>query len=300
MSDTNSISIDTTGLLIGSGGLLGPDVHQALEQYGYSHRLFVRERKGAAANVSSDRVFTGDLGNPKSIEAAVEGVDWIVYVPTNTGEKIIHAENIAIAAKAAGVRLILQTSAMLAGEDPPLSFGIEHVVAERFIENSGVDWITLRPSFFMQSFSMFSKPMREFGKLICPVPSGKIALIDTWDVAECVAACLANPQPYLFQRMTLTGKEALTMTEIASHLSDASNTRVSHIALPPLIVGLIMRWLEKMDPWLVKRLLQLFNALEQNREAAISNQADRLLGTQPLSFAAYLERDRQAQALWPD
>ncbi|MFK7957096.1 MAG: NAD(P)H-binding protein [Lysobacterales bacterium] len=294
--------LKTRGLLIGAGGLLGPPMRNALNQAGFNYDIFARsplpDVNTQPFRTGASRIIKGNLNVPEEVDSAVQNCRWIVYIPTNRPSKIAHTAQVVDAAQRHNVKVIVKVSAILAGADPPLSFGIEHRAAEKLLIHSTVPWIILRPAFFMQTFQMFAEGMQRHGRLMVPVPSGQTAFVDTQDVAKCVAACLSRPDAYLGKTLPLTGPEALSMAGVARRLSQASGRTIQAIAPPRLVARVMMRFVERMDPWLVTRLMQMFSALESNQEACVSPHVESILDHQATSFGEFLQRDPVASSLW--
>ena len=288
------------GLLIGATGLLGRAMLTQLERHNLHFDIFARTPSKLARRAQQGLIFTGELEDSAALAEAMRGKKWVIFIPTNTQDKVAHAANVALAAQTAGVSLIVKISAILAREDPPESFGIEHFAAESIIKDSGREWIIVRPPFFMQTFEMFAHVMRNQNKIILPVGHGRTAFIDAHDIGACVARCIENQHEYVGRILTVTGPKAINMTEVANLFSEASGKPIKFVSPPGFITGLILRWVEKQDPWTVKRMLQLFRAIRKNKESEVTLTVEEILGRPAGSFSDFLERDRDAQRLWAE
>src|SRR5580658_10452707 len=101
-----------TYLITGATGDVGSRVVERLLQCGDRPRVFVREEKKARSRFG-DRVevFVGDLSDPTSLRAALEGVQALFLV--NTGPQIpVQDEGAAKVAKARGVKHLVKLSSM--------------------------------------------------------------------------------------------------------------------------------------------------------------------------------------------
>src|SRR6516225_8987630 len=101
-----------TYLITGPTGDVGSRVVERLLQRGDRSRIFVREGTKARSRFG-DRVdvFAGDLSDPPSLTAALEGVDTLFLV--NSGPEIpARDKGAAKAAKAAGVGHLVKLSSM--------------------------------------------------------------------------------------------------------------------------------------------------------------------------------------------
>jgi NAD(P)H dehydrogenase (quinone) len=280
---------DSLICMFGASGGLGSSVARQMAARGIRARLILRRAAGASASVH--RVVRGDLDRPETLVGALMGVATLILITADGPKQSGQALAAVAAAKAAGVTRIVLVSAMLAGETPPLSFGVQHAGIEQALCSSGLESVILRPSFFMQSFGLFAGDIRR-GRLMVPVPSGRVAFVDRDDVAEAVVACalqpgLAGPNPLI-----LTGGTALDFPAVATLLSAATGTRVRHIALPLWLVRPILPVMAGLDRWTAARLVEMFAALEAGLESAISPDLGRLLGRAPATFEDFLAREQ--------
>src|SRR5439155_24238327 len=98
----------------------------------------------------------GDVTDPQSLRAAMEGVTTVINLVAIirerpggiTFERINYGGtvNIVDAAQAAGVRRIVQQSALGARRDPALPYFDTKYRAEQYVQASGLEYAILRPS----------------------------------------------------------------------------------------------------------------------------------------------------------
>ncbi len=276
--------------IIGATGGLGSSVVRQLAARGIRARLILRQ-PGAAH--SAHDVVHGDLDRPQTLATAMAGIETLILITADGPRQAAQGEAAVAAAKAAGVARIVFVSAMLAGEAPPLSFGVQHARIERALRDSGLAHAILRPSFFMQSFGLFAADIKA-GRLMVPVPTGRAAFVDRDDVAEAVAVCalapgLPGPDPAY-----LTGAEALSFGTAARMLSAVTATKIRHIALPLWFVRIILPYAARLDRWTAARLVEMFAALEAGLEERVTPDLARILGRPAGTFADFLARERAA------
>lgn len=120
-------------LVTGGAGFLGTKLTQALLADGHEVRLLVRDPKASARFQDVPvTVSVGDLANPKSLEQACEGMDWVFhtaglisYNPKKADlmyrTNVLGTQAIAQAARQQGVKKFVHTSSTAAigvNEDP--------------------------------------------------------------------------------------------------------------------------------------------------------------------------------------
>ncbi|MCG8455993.1 MAG: NmrA family NAD(P)-binding protein, partial [Holophagales bacterium] len=135
-------------------------------------------------------------------------------------------------AAAAGVEHVVKISAFLADADSPSPNLSAHAAVEEHLARSGMEFTVLRPNGFMQTvIGMNAIPIRSEGILPAPAADGAAAFVDLRDVSA--AAHLALTGDTERNRIyELSGPEALTMDEIAGHLSRAFGKPVRYVPVP--------------------------------------------------------------------
>jgi len=102
---------------------------------------------------------------------------------------------------------------------------------EQHILQIGLPATVLRPVFFMENFTTFSKPTAE-GILIMPMrPDKKLAMVALRDIGEFGAAAFMRPNDFLGQAIDLAGDE-LTMPDVAAQLSKVSGRSIQFQGFP--------------------------------------------------------------------
>jgi uncharacterized protein YbjT (DUF2867 family) len=99
-----------------------------------------------------------DINDITSMTSALRGSD-AFFSLTPLVENMVEAGTKAIeAAKAAGVRKIVRSSAQGAGPQAAIQLGRMHYAVEKAVEDSGISFTVLRPANFMQNYLNFGTP----------------------------------------------------------------------------------------------------------------------------------------------
>lgn len=121
------------------------------------------------------------------------------------------------AAKAAGVEHIVLLSLQGAEHNKV----VPHAKIEQWLQESGLAWTMVRPSFFMENLSTtHASDIRDRDCLMVPAGSGRTSFVAAEDVAAVATAALLDPQRYRNTAWTPTGPQALTYAEVTAILSD--------------------------------------------------------------------------------
>jgi uncharacterized protein YbjT (DUF2867 family) len=272
-----------TIIMTGATGRLGRAVVAALSPQYALHALVRRaDDPRLPAEV---RQSAASLSDVAALTEAFEGARQAIVILPDHPDVPGMMKAILVAAEACGVERIIKISAHLASETPPRSFGIEHAPADEMLRNSGIEAVILRPAMFMQSLALFLGDIAK-GRMIVPVPSGKVALIDAGDIAAVIGKALEGgvaPATYM-----LTGPESHSFGDVAAALSRWSGQPIKHIAPPRWVAGLVMRFDSSLDAFNRTRLLDFLGALEEGLEAPLFPALEELLGRPGRSLGAFL------------
>ncbi len=140
-----------------------------------------------------------------------------VLIPFNHPGAAERTPDLLQAAAAAGVpRIVLLSSLDAEGTpaDDPLA------AAESALTALDVDWAVLRPTWFLENFSVgsFGAMVRD-GDLRLPAGDGRIPFVAVQDIADVALAALAAGGPR--GRLPLTGPAAVTHAEVCADLAAA-------------------------------------------------------------------------------
>ena len=220
-------------LIIGATGTIGREVVKGLKAKGEQVRAMIRDpKKTTAAREPGVEYVTGDLADPDSVVAALQGIEKAFLLsPEGLDMAELHAK-FAAAAKEAGVRHLVRASILPANPDAPIPLVKWHGEADRSLMESGVPYTILRPSYYMQNTLGGAATVASDGALYSAMGDGKIGHIDTRDIAD-VAVAVLTKDGHEGQSYLLTGPEALSMAELAARLSAAIGKKIEYVNLPP-------------------------------------------------------------------
>ena len=192
----------------GGTGFVGGHLCRELLAQGHSVRLLVHRQKESAS--SQFEQIEGDVTDPDSFSAAVEGCDAVINLvgiirefPGRgvTFEKL-HVEatrSMLAAASRAGIRRYLQMSALGTRPDAVSQYHRTKWRAEELVRASGLDWTIFRPSIIFGRDDAFVTMLAGFIRNYPAVPvigdgCYRIQPIAATDVARCFALSLVMQQ----------------------------------------------------------------------------------------------------------
>jgi len=188
-------------LVIGATGMIGRPVTRVLVEEGFRVRAMVRKlARGWAVLPDEVECVAGDLREPDSVRAAMEGMD-AVYLslapPMGSSApewdpELDGTRTVVEQAPLAGVKRVLRLSAMGVEEAAEDWWAAANKLeADLALEASDLDWTVFRPTWFMESI-----PASCVGPVLIqlPAPGDRIWWIAGRDFGRMVAAALRRPE----------------------------------------------------------------------------------------------------------
>jgi NAD(P)H dehydrogenase (quinone) len=216
--------------VLGATGTIGSYVAAGLAARGAAARALVRApgREDLALPAVA-----ADLRDPASLRAGLEGAEQLFLLTPHGPDQDLLEAGALDAAKDAGVRRVVKISgsAPSLGPNGPSSTAVTHWRSERRIEESGLRFCFLRPSFLMQNLLELTPTAR---LLAAPMGHAQIAMVDARDVAECAVTLLLDPDA-ADQAWHITGPAGVTFKDVARRM------HARYVNVPPRIAAIALR-----------------------------------------------------------
>lgn len=224
-----------TVLITGATGTVSTALMDALRGVDVRLRALVRGPSGR--DRSADRlrgrdveIVAGDLGDPRSLTPAFEGVQDVWLLVPNGPRAPEHGMNALWAARQAGAERVVRLSVVGAAHDAPNRSGRLHALSDGALEKCGLRWTILRPHWFMQNLLNEAADISATGTFSLNMAAARVGMIDVRDIAECAAQVLRDgPDRHHGQIYTLTGPRSLTFDEVAEQLSRVLDRPVGYL-----------------------------------------------------------------------
>jgi uncharacterized protein YbjT (DUF2867 family) len=272
-------------LVLGATGHVGSALVAALVSRGEAVAAATR-RPGDGSSESRGVVRVKfDYDDPSTFAAALSGADR-VFLAVRPGDD--EADRTAIpfidAAKNAGVGRVVALTAM----------GVERLdatalrILERHLEQSGLAWTHLRPNFFMQIFARepLVTAIRAAALLSVPAGDAAVSFVDVRDIAD-VAATALTASGHEGQAYTLTGPAALTHSEVAALLAEATGRPIRYQPLDEDQARTVLSE-SGLPPARVERLLGFYRLVREGWCSPVSPAAASVLRRPPRSMAEFV------------
>ncbi len=222
-------------LLTGVGGNLGSEAARVLlELCKKEDLIFVGYNEEVLKEYAKQGVETrvADFNNYEGLEDAFKGADRLALISMPfVGEKRQKAQkNVVDAAKASGVKQIIYTSLVNAGDETnPSVEKKDHIYTENYIKEVGLDYIFLRNSQYAEAMiTNYFTYVKGDGVLKNSQGDGKMAYISRKDCAKAVAYALYRGKEYSHATLNINGPELMTITEFINIGNKVTGNNVSY------------------------------------------------------------------------
>jgi len=275
-------------LVTGATGNTGSTVLQELEKRGAFVRAMVRSSKDASRlPKTSATVVVGNFDDPRSLEAALEGVTRAYLVTPSSPEAEAQQVRFAELASAAGVARLVKLSQLAAEESSPVRFLRYHAAVERRIRELGIGFTFLRPNLYFQGLLAFQSMIAAAGQFVAPIGVARISAVDVRDIAA-VAAIALTEEGHAGKTYTITGPAAVTHTEIASALSNAIGRPVAFVDVAPDVFAGALK-AAGVPSWQADGVVEDYAHYTRGEAAAISPHVRDVTGVDPRDVGRFAQ-----------
>lgn len=273
-------------LVTGATGLIGGRVVRRLAEAGEKVRMVSRDPANAVLPEGVE-VVVGDPSRPATVAAALEGVRAVFVNPRAVGTA---APELLGLAREHGVGRAVALAASNVDDDvarqPSRYRGDYNREVEAAVIDSGLDWVSLRPSMFATNAIGLWAAAIDAGDVVrMPYPDAAWAPLAEDDLAE-VAALALRTDRLVGRRIELTGPASLTQAEMVEVIGtvigrDLRVERVPREVAETHLVG------QGFPVGFARALLDL-QAEYARRPAAVTGEVVEILGRPARTFAQWV------------
>lgn len=277
-----------------TNGNIGTVVAEMLAKQGHHVRIMVRkpEQNEALASLGISYV-VADATQPETLTAAFKDIDAFFFVSPLVENMVALADVIIDAAKAAGIKHLVRSSANGASVDAPIVMGRLHGQVEELVRNSGIPYTIIQPSTFFQNVFGSLGTLHSQSAFYGSAGDGKNGLIDIRDIASVATTVINEGAEHHGHVYVVTGPEAISNADMAEVLSEKLGKEIKYVDLPAEDLAKAYKGFGMRD-FTVHALLELDNITKLGYVANLTHDVANVTGNQPRSFGQFVSDNLMA------
>ena len=276
-------------MVTGATGNVGSELVRQLLAAGHNVRAFVKN-EDAAKRLPTGQItpVVGDYAQVATLAAAMQGAD-AVYALTPVAEQAkTWMFNIIDAAKQTKVGHVVKHSAYGMRPGDAQSIALEHSLGDEYLIQSGLSYTILQPNSYMQNMLWQAEAIKQSGTVYMPLGDAKQSVVDLADIAAVAVKTLTEPG-HNKQTYVLTGPQSLSVDEQLAIISGLIHKPLTYVAVPPEAAEQAMKE-SGMPAWNAHAMAVFMKAIGTGAFAATTGDVKKILGREPVSYSAFVQR----------
>ena len=270
-------------LVTGATGNVASLLIPALLEDGQQVRALIHdESKARSLSDLGAEVVVGDMEKAETLKAAVAGVDKIYLITSNGEAGAQQARNVIKAVKGSEKPHIVRQSGYGTSKCRMIA---QHEDIERELQDSGLPYTIVKPTFFMQNVMMSAQTVVSDGAMYMPLGDGRIGMVDVRDVAD-VAFNVLTSESHEGKTYVLTGPAAISHHEVAGELSKAIGKEVTYVDVPSQAMRDALLGMGMPD-WTIEAYVELFEGFKEGYADLTTPSVEQLTGHPARSFETF-------------
>jgi uncharacterized protein YbjT (DUF2867 family) len=277
-------------LITGAAGDTGRAAVKESIAIGLTVRAMVLKRDArsdALKSLGAD-VVVGDLQAIDTIYDAMEGTEAAYFVYPVAPGLLTATVNFVQAAKEAGVAFVVNLSQRSANRHSTSNSCRDSYIAEEVIRWSGVPFVNLRPTYFLQ-WLLYPWQLPLFvnqGIIRLPVGKGRHSPIAAEDQGRAIAAILKSPEALFGQTINLSGPVEMDHEQMAAELTAALGRK---IVFEDMSIDDYCTSIEAMGvpPYVIQHFRGAMKDYQNGVMSGSDNNIERLTGKRPMTVGEF-------------
>lgn len=282
-------------LITGATGNVGFEVIRFLTKIDSSNRIIAGVRNIEKAKIIfkdyQDLAYTQfDFEDFDTFDNALNGIETIFLLrPPHISDIDTYFKPLILKIKEKNIKQIV----FLSVQGAEKSQVIPHNKIERLIKEKGLDFIFLRPSYFMQNLTTnLIGDIQTKRQIILPAGKAKFNWIDIENIGEVVAILLDKFIEYKNQAIEITGLENENFEKVTELINNSIDNPIKYRNVHPLRFYRIKKREGMVKGMIIVMILLHFLPRFQN-EPKISIFYKQLTGKKPTDLKTFIEREKK-------
>ncbi|MDL2324267.1 NmrA family NAD(P)-binding protein [Ruminococcaceae bacterium OttesenSCG-928-A16] len=233
-----------------------------------------------------------DFTDPSTFAKALAGVDRVFIMrPPHLGKPEDLKPFVEALRDKGGIRLVCFLS-LIGVENNPVP---PHHKIEKYIEQAGLPYCHIRPSFFMQNISgVHAFEIKHFDRIVVPVKNALTSFIDAEDIGEITAKVLSEPEKHQNRGYSITGPEAIDYFEAAKILSDELGRTITYANPSPRLAKKYWIEVRGLDKEYSTVMGMLYMMTRMGTAKKVTPVFEEVMGKQAQTFRAFVRKNLAA------
>jgi uncharacterized protein YbjT (DUF2867 family) len=228
-----------------------------------------------------------EYGDRASSLKALQGVDVLFMVSASeSADRLQQHETFVDAAAEAGVEHVVYLSFLGAAPDATFTLARDHWATEERVRSAGMRYTFLRDSMYLDFLPDLAG---EDGVIRGPAGDGRVGAVARADVARVAATVLRDPGAHQNLIYNLTGREALTLEEVARTITEVTGRRTTYHE-ETIEEAYASRAPYSAPQWQLDAWVSNYTAIAKGELAEVNDTVRSITGMPPLTLREFLKR----------
>lgn len=170
-----------------------------------------------------------------------------------------------------------------------------HHKIEKYIEQAGLPYCHIRPSFFMQNISgIHAFEIKHFDRVVVPAGDALTSFIDAEDIGEITAKVLSEPDKHQNRGYSITGPEAMDYDTAAQILSEELGRKITYANPKPSLAKNYWIEVRGLDKDYAKVMSMLYLMTRLGTAKKTTPVFETVMGKKPQTFRQFVRKNESA------
>lgn len=170
-----------------------------------------------------------------------------------------------------------------------------HHKIEKYIEQAGLPYCHIRPSFYMQNVSgIHAFEIKHFNRIVIPVKSALTSFIDAKDIGEITVKVLTEPDKHQNCAYAITGPEAIDYNTAAEILSEELGRKIIYANPNPKMAKKYWIAIRGLDEEYSKVMSMLYLMTRMGTAKKVTTTFEEVMGKKPRTFRDFVKSNLKA------
>ena len=276
-------------LITGASGNVGSAALKSLSRHKNQYACFIADRYAAGQESSEDqrKIRKFDFLDASSWPDALKGINKVFLLRP---PKIADVDNIFVPLIRSMEKTGVQSVVFLSVQGADKMSWVPHYKIERALESSSLDYIFIRPSYFMQNLiTTLSEDIIDKKEIHLPAGNALFNWVDVDDIGKAIAYCLTNFAEHKNQSFTISGPKNMSFTTVVEKINQNFHLNLRYIRRSP--IGFLFYKIRKGTPFTFAMIQLILHYLPRfSKEPEISSNFKQITGEEPTPLEAFLNR----------